>query len=163
MGIHLLLQLHIWSSTGYSTRTAVFLVYINDLPSRLPLQYAFLLMSVCCTELFENRRMQNHYKQISIIYRSGKQSGRWYLTRTSANISGSTTSEISYRFHIYNIPGQTFKETLKAKYLGVTIDSKLSWNSYNDALIKRANQTIAFLCRNLSICPKDVKANATSP
>ena len=58
----------------------------------------------------------------------------------------------------YSIHGQTLKETSKAKYLGVTIDSKLSWNSHIDAVTKRANQTTAFLRRNLSSCPKDVKA-----
>ena len=48
-------------------------------------------------------------------------------------------------------------ETTKAKYLGVTIDKTLSWNSHIDMVTKRANQTISFLQRNLSSCPKDIK------
>ena len=58
----------------------------------------------------------------------------------------------------YKIHGQVLKETNKAKYLGVTIDSKLTWNSHVDVVTKRANQTISFLQRNLSACPKDIKA-----
>ena len=58
----------------------------------------------------------------------------------------------------YNIHGQTLIETSKPKYLGVTIASKLSWNSHIDAVTKRAGQTTAFLRRNLSSYPKDVKA-----
>ena len=58
----------------------------------------------------------------------------------------------------YNIHGQTLKETTQAKYLRVTLDNKLSWNSYVDQVTKRANQTTAFLRRNLSSCSKDVKA-----
>ena len=58
----------------------------------------------------------------------------------------------------YNIHGQTLNETSKAKYLGVTIDNTLSWNSHIDTVTKKANQTTAFLRRNLSSCPKDVKA-----
>ena len=49
----------------------------------------------------------------------------------------------------YNIHGQTLKETPKAKYPGVTRDSKLFRNSHTDTVTKRANHTIAFLCRNL--------------
>ena len=58
----------------------------------------------------------------------------------------------------YNIHGHTLKETTQAKYLGVTIDNKLSWNSHVNQMTKRANQTTAFLRRNLSSCSKDVKA-----
>ena len=58
----------------------------------------------------------------------------------------------------YNIHGQTLNETSKAKYLGVHIDNTLSWNSHIDTVTKKANQTTAFLRRNLSSCPKDVKA-----
>ena len=47
---------------------------------------------------------------------------------------------------------------INAKYLGVTIDNTPSWNSHIDAVTKNANQTTAFLHRNLSSCPKDVKA-----
>ena len=58
----------------------------------------------------------------------------------------------------YNIHGQTLNETSKAKYLRVTIDNTLSWNSHVDTMTKKANQTTAFFRRNLSSCPKDVKA-----
>ena len=57
-----------------------------------------------------------------------------------------------------DIHGHTLKETTQAKYLGVTIDNKLSWNSHVNQMTKRANQTTAFLRRNLSSCSKDVKA-----
>ena len=69
-------------------------------PQEFPLQYDFLLMIVICTESYETNRMQRHYRQILIIYRNGKKIGKWFLTQitqTSANISGSPTSEMSYR------------------------------------------------------------------
>ena len=58
----------------------------------------------------------------------------------------------------YNIHGHTLKETTQAKHLGVTIDNKLCWNSHVDQVTKRANQTTAFLRRNLSSYSKPVKA-----
>ena len=36
-----------------------------------------------------------------------------------------------------------------AKYLGVTIDNTLSWNSHIDIMAKKANNTTAFLRRNM--------------
>ena len=58
----------------------------------------------------------------------------------------------------YTIHGQVLHETNRAKYLGVTIDNTLSWNSHIDIMIKKANNTTAFLRRNLSSCPADVKS-----
>ena len=41
-----------------------------------------------------------------------------------------------------------------AKYLGVTIDSKLSFNDHHsiDIICKKANSTLSFLHRNFSSC-----------
>ena len=61
----------------------------------------------------------------------------------------------------YTIHGQVLHETNRAKYLGVTINNTLSWNSHIDIMIKKANNTTAFLRRNLSSCPADVKCYKT--
>ena len=58
----------------------------------------------------------------------------------------------------YTIHGQVLHETNRAKYLGVTIDNTLSWSSHIDIMTKKANNTTAFLRRNLSSCPADVKS-----
>jgi hypothetical protein len=58
----------------------------------------------------------------------------------------------------YTIHGQVLHETNRAKYIGVTIDNTLSWNSHIDIMTKKANNTTAFLRRNLSSCPADVKS-----
>ena len=44
----------------------------------------------------------------------------------------------------YTTHDQQLKETSKTKYFGVTIDSKLSWKSHVDMVTKRANQTTTF-------------------
>ena len=61
----------------------------------------------------------------------------------------------------YTIHGQVLHETNRAKYLGVTINNTLSWNSHIDIMTKKANNTTAFLRRNLSSCPADVKCYKT--
>ena len=57
----------------------------------------------------------------------------------------------------YNIHNTRLSTVQSAKYLGVLIDSKLSWNTQCSALCKKANSTLAFLQRNLYSCPKGVK------
>ena len=58
----------------------------------------------------------------------------------------------------YSIHGQQLQITSNTKYLGVTIDRKLSWNPHIDSVTQKANNSTAFLRRNLSSCPKEVKA-----
>ena len=58
----------------------------------------------------------------------------------------------------YTIHGQILRHTVKAKYLGVTIDGTLSWNNHIDTMAKKANSTTVFLRRNLSSCSPYVKA-----
>ena len=57
----------------------------------------------------------------------------------------------------YTIRGHILEVVPHAKYLGVSIDSKLSFNAHVDATVKKANGTRAFLSRNLSRCSRKVK------
>ena len=58
----------------------------------------------------------------------------------------------------YKLHGQTLKQVKNTKYLGVTIDNKLSWNDHINKVTKKANSTRAFLQRNTSMCPRHIKA-----
>lgn len=58
----------------------------------------------------------------------------------------------------YIIHGHTLKVAKTGKYLGVTLSEKLSWNQHVDAVTKKANNSLAFLRRNLSSCPTHIKA-----
>ena len=61
--------------------------------------------------------------------------------------------------HTYYIENTPIKEVLFATYLGVTIDSKLTWNDHTQRIVSKANQINAFLYRNLRHCPSGVKCN----
>lgn len=47
-----------------------------------------------------------------------------------------------------------------AKYLGVFIHKKLSWNTHIDYTTKKANQVRCFIQRNLRTCNQDIKLQA---
>ena len=49
----------------------------------------------------------------------------------------------------YNIHGHILEETDSAKYLGVNIHHKLSWNHHIQKVTSKANSTRAFLQRNI--------------
>ena len=57
----------------------------------------------------------------------------------------------------YSIHGKALKEVTCVKYLGVTIDRKLTWNDRIDNITKKANNTRVFLQRNISSCPQAIK------
>jgi hypothetical protein len=57
----------------------------------------------------------------------------------------------------YLIHGKSLTQTNNAKYLGVIINDKLSWNPHIDEVIKKSNKTLGFIRRNFSKCNKNIK------
>jgi hypothetical protein len=60
----------------------------------------------------------------------------------------------------YLIHNQALRLVPSSKYLGVTIDPKLTFNEHIDTICKKANSTRAFISRNTKKCPIKVKAMA---
>lgn len=57
----------------------------------------------------------------------------------------------------YSMHNQVLEVVDSAKYLGVYIHKKLSWNVHNDYTVKKANQTRCFIQRNLRSCHPNTK------
>ena len=62
--------------------------------------------------------------------------------------------------HSYLLYGHALQNVNEARYLGVTIDSKLNFNKQIDSVCKKANSTLAFLKRNLYLCKYKIKSDA---
>jgi len=58
----------------------------------------------------------------------------------------------------YYIHGQKLATVPSRRYLGATLNEKLLWNEHVDTVTKKANNTLAFLRRNITSCPLDVNA-----
>jgi len=58
----------------------------------------------------------------------------------------------------YCIDNIVIKQVEHAKYLGVTIDSKLKWHEHINSVVKKGNSVYGFLQRNLRNCPAAVKS-----
>jgi hypothetical protein len=61
---------------------------------------------------------------------------------------------------LYTIHGEVLHIVDEAKYLGVTIQSNLSWKPHINNVCKKANSTRGFLQRNLRKCTPKVKEQA---
>ena len=59
--------------------------------------------------------------------------------------------------HQYHMHNKNLEEVDEAKYLGIIIHKKLSWKPHVNSITKKANQTRAFLQRNLRTCSREVK------
>jgi len=59
-----------------------------------------------------------------------------------------------YALHNYRLASLT-----SAKYLGVTIDSKLSFNEHVFITCKKANSVLAFLHRKFRFCERKIKTD----
>ena len=60
---------------------------------------------------------------------------------------------------IYTIHNTVLQEFSSAKYLGVTIDNQLNWNTHTNNVYQKASFMLSFLERNFYKCPKHVKEN----
>ena len=61
---------------------------------------------------------------------------------------------IKYRYLLHNV---ILKEISNAKYLGVTMNTRLSWKKHVCEICGKANQTKQFLQRNLAACKPETK------
>ena len=59
----------------------------------------------------------------------------------------------------YFLGNSAITEVPQTKYLGVTIDQKLSRNKHTQRISSKANQVNSFLRRNLHQCPVNIKYN----
>ena len=91
-----------------------------------------------------------------IDFNSGRKIGSWNSIPLKCQVLHITTKRKPIRAP-YTIHGQTLQEVDSAKYLGVTLQSNLSWNQHIDSTAKKANNTWAFLQRNFQQCPRKTK------
>ena len=68
------------------------------------------------------------------------------------------TNKRNITHYDYNIHGHTLEVMDSAKYLGVHIHKSLKWNHHINQVANKANNTIAFLRRNLQHCPTNTKS-----
>ena len=135
----------------------LFLVYINDLPSRV--NSTARLFADDCLLYRVIKSTDDHQILQQDLDHLQQWENEWQM---SFNPEKCEVIRITNKRRIidgsYTIHGHTLQFTDQAKYLGVTIDTKLSWGHHTNAMTKKANNTVAFLRRNLSSCHRQIRA-----
>ena len=136
----------------------LFLVYINDLP-----------------DFVSEGTQVRLFADDSAIYRKIKTPKDHKILQEDLNKLQEWESLWSMEFHpdkcqllrvtkkrspskfTYKIHNTDIEDTSNAKYLGININNKLSWNKQIDNICKKGNNTINFIHRNFKECSPSVK------
>ena len=135
----------------------LFLIYINDLPGRVNSQIRLFADDSYLYKIIDTP--QDNLQLQKDLDALPKWENEWLmefhpdkckLLRITNKLK---PIEANYYMHNHKLD---IVET--GKYLGVLLNKKLSWKPHVDAICKKANQTRAFLQRNLKDCQRDVKS-----
>lgn len=137
----------------------LFLIYINDLPECVSSMCSLFADDCLVYRKIKSERdieiLQNDLTSLELW------ASKWLMT---FNTDKCEFIQISLKPipppNSYTLYGKHLKRVTEAKYLGVTIDSKLSFTKHIDIICKRANSTLAFIRRNLKSCQRQIKADA---
>ena len=129
----------------------LFLIYINDLPEKITSSLKLFAddsyMYRVINNAQDNLELQN---DLNILSEWEKEwSMEFHPNKCKVLRVTNKLNQIRRDYHIHGLDC--------AKYLGVTINKKLSWQPHVDAICKKANQTRAFLQRNLKNCYPEIK------
>ena len=136
----------------------LFLLYINDLPSRVRskvklyaddvLLYSYIKSESDCHALQEDLDALAQWERIwQMEFNPSKCE---FLRITNKK------NPIVFNYCIEAVP---IAQVAHTKYLGVTISSNLSWNEHVQRITNKAKQVDNFLYRNLRECPTHIKCN----
>jgi hypothetical protein len=134
----------------------LFLVYINDMPGYARsqtclfaddcLMYRKVSSTSDCTQLQEDLDNLIQWEQ------------QWQMQFNPDKCEVLTITEKRKPLHHdYTIHGHILQDVDSTKYIGLSI----SWNTYVDAITKKANNTLAFFKRrNIGTCPQSAEERA---
>ena len=137
----------------------MFLYYINDWPDNIkPVVRLFASDTVVYNTTDNQQCLQEDLDKLA-IWETNSDKGfhptKWLYMRFSQKRIPDT---LPIKFYDTEIPrASTFK------YLGVTLDPKIIWNTHIDHITHRANSTLGFISHNVLTTSQSVAAGQTCP
>ena len=135
----------------------LFLVYINDLPENIKSQ-----IRIFADDTYIYRKILNP-EDVNALQKDLNDLEKWEKSWSMEFHPDKCkvlriSNKIKPVIGAYKLHDKVLENVDQAKYLGVTIQKKLSWKPHIQNITKKANQTIGFLQRNLRFCNSSTKA-----
>ena len=134
----------------------LFLIYINDITSTVS-----STISLFADDAYNYRSIRNidDYKILQedlpkLIQWEQSWSMEFHPDKCKVLRITNKRKTIKYRYLLHNV---ILKEVSNAKYLGVTMNTRLAWKKHVHEICGKANQTRQFLQRNLVACKPETK------
>ena len=138
----------------------LFLLYINDLPKyvsagtevRLFADDSALYRTIKSPE--DHNILQEDLNNLQVWEREWSMQ---FHPQKCQLLRVTTKHDINISKHNYVIHGHVIEAVEEAKYLGVTINHKMCWNTHINNICQKANNTLNFINRNFKSCPQKNK------
>ena len=129
-------------------------IFLNGFPDN-PL-CGCLLMIAFSTGRSAQVQTQANFNVILINLLPGNELG--WCPSTRLNVSCFALPRGDRLYSSTRLQGHVLEQVSTAKYLGLNLHERLSWNYHTDVTTKKANRIRSFITRNVHLCPKKVKA-----
>ena len=134
----------------------LFLCHINDLPDSV--SSTVRLFADDCLLYRTIKCMDDHLKLQEDLASLEKWAENWGMRFNARKCYVmSINSKSSY---FYSLDNHILKQVLESAYLGLTLTEDLKWGPHIQKITKKANSTMAFLRRNLKMCPRTCRKSA---
>ena len=126
----------------------LFLVFMNDLPDHIRSKVRLFADDTAVYLAVSN------LEQAKLLQEDSDRLGEWSFKRdmefnpskcTIIHVTSSKTAIPSQ----YTLYGETLESISSSKYLGMTINDRLTWNDHIQNTVTSANKTMGFLRRNI--------------
>ena len=137
----------------------LFLCYINDLPNLVTVKSKIRIYADDTLLYNKIHNISDCFQLQSDISILEKWAKTWQMdfNPSKCEFLKLTNKKLPLHFN-YHINNELIKEVQHVKYLGVTIDSHMTWREHINILSHKANATLAFLQRNIKPCSSHIKA-----
>ena len=149
LGIKSVLILHQWHPWRYDINCPFICRWHDCLPDVFAddtIAYLTIKSNRDCTTL------QNDLDKLSIW----EQKWKMAFHPDKCNVLSITRNKTPMKYS-YTLYGHQLEHADKVKYLGVTIQSDLKWDSHINSITTKANKTLGFLRRNINTSSTTVK------
>ena len=133
----------------------LFLLYINDLPEASSLFHFVLFADDTCLTL-----ANKNYSTLMETFNTELQKVNSWMVTNRLSLNAEKTVAINFSTRMFDstrelkVNAQTFKFVEFTKYLGVTIDRKLSFRNHIELICSKISRNVGLLYRISLSCPK---------